>query len=1039
MAIQNINTIQNHNDLAYILDNSNKYMYESLSNLGQRYSLEGDGITNHIFDIKSLLSYVPENDNYNLISKLVVINDKLILELYNIANNFELVYSEEIKHTINNSIYTDTKIQLNQKINGIDYYNENMLIYLDNTNNTLNISSLGSDNDLGIIEMNIESYNIVNNILLESLKLININSDKYYLYYLRVNNENLDSKLKSGEMPEYFLEIAKIDINYINNLYIDFTHFATFIYNNIVREYFKEFKTITINEVYYEILQIGFEKEQNGNNNYTFNVTLDDNEQQGFYSNEVLSSVDNNILHYIYNQYVHMYKFIFEYYCNYIYKLDNKQLNRYLIYSLYAEFFNKSGKDMMNGFGIYLPLNYTIDYFCKNNDPFYIYSNETPINVLYTNKNITYEYVKNFFVFENNEITNNKIILASSNEFETVVLYKFSVEYNKKFENIINSINVSELYSTPYILDDYWVVNGIKSVYKAIGENAGNPNIIMVYTHDILNIDNTNNSFIPNEHYTVLTSINYENLNKTQWAKETVNIELQQKVNKNSVEIFRHNFLIPVNIPEKYNSLYENALIINLSHINNIADNSVLYTSNRNNIIKYLGAESCVTTFWIYKNGKFECIKKPNNNNIALTLLDISNVENIISSTIDKKMEEKTELDDYIFNKITLKSSYRQLKNEIDEEEINYLISLKNYTAQEQLKNINTENPYANNLMLKLYTEISNSKSSRYLSNILSSSKTFEQLYYPEGEIYNSIIKEYNSFLPAVDVPILNLSDYLTTNINNINRINLITFPNKKDKNPYYSYIGIGNNKLNELHIGSNSVPLSLASLATNDELKNLSKQDTLAFDFDTIKHTAKYTINDINYTYTYSYNTYEFNNQTQSYDLVDEYEHKYNVEVNKLNISLDVYHIASNTDAYCTVNTQTGIITNNGNLFYNDNTHMLRVKLSKQINDKETLEKDIDYIAIREEYIINLIKAKLNLDDIYTKKIITNLNKVEGYKQGSTTEIGYYYYIIKYDPITYLIELDVCANLYLNTFSITNKYGKLLPFEIYEKPQINE
>jgi hypothetical protein len=1027
MAIQNINTIQNHDDLAYILDNSNKYMYESLSNLGQRYSLEGDGITNHIFDIKSLLSYVPENDNYKLISKLVVINDKLILELYNIANNFELVYSEEIKHTINNSIYTDTKIQLNQKINGIDYYNENMLIYLDNSNNTLNISSLGSDNDLGIIEMNIESYNIVNNILLESLKLININSDKYYLYYLRVNNENLDSKLKRGEMPEYFLEIAKIDINYINKLYVDFTHFATFIYNSIVREYFKEFKTITINEVYYEILQIGFEKEQNGNNNYTFNVTLDDNEQQGFYSNEVLS-VDNNILHYIYNQYVHMYKFIFEYYCNYIYKLDNKQLNRYLIYSLYAEFFNKSGKNMMNGFGIYLPLNYTIDYFCKNNDPFYIYSNETPINVLYTNKNITFEYIKNFFVFENNEITNNKIILASSNEFETVVLYKFSVEYNKKFENIINAINVSELYSTPYILDDYWVVNGIKSVYKAIGENAGNPNIIMVYTHDINNA-NTNNAFIPNEHYTVLTSINYENLNKTQWAKETVNIELQQKVNNSSDEIFRHNFLIPVNIPEKYNSLYENALIINLSHINNIADNSVLATSKRNNIITYLGAESCVTTFWIYKNGKFECIKKPNNNNIALTLLDISNVENIISSTIDKKMEERNELDDYIFNKITLKSSYKQLKNEVDEEQINYLISLKNYTAQEQLKNINTENPYVNNLMLKLYTEISNSKSGRYLSNIISSAKTFEQLYYPEGQIYNSTIKEYNSFLPAVDVPILNLSEYLATNINNINRINLITFPNEKGKKPYYSYIGIGNNKLNELHIGSNSMPLSLASLATNEELKDLSKQDTLSFDFDTIKHTSKYTIHDINYTYTYSYTTEE--NKTVS-DV-------YNVNVNKLNISLDVYHIASDSNTYCMLNTKTGVITNNGNLL--NDINMLRVKLNNKLSetDNSYTVKDTDYIAITEEYIINLIKHKLNLDYIDPKNItVTNLNKVKGYNQNKDN-FTFYYYIIKYDPITYLVDLDVCANSYLNTFSITNKYGKLLPFEIYENPQISE
>jgi hypothetical protein len=279
--------------------------------------------------------------------------------------------------------------------------------------------------------------------------------------------------------------------------------------------------------------------------------------------------------------------------------------------------------------------------------------------------------------------------------------------------------------------------------------------------------------------------------------------------------------------------------------------------------------------------------------------------------------------------------------------------------------------------------------------------------------------------LPAVDVPILNLSEYLATNINNINRINLITFPNEKGKKPYYSYIGIGNNKLNELHIGSNSMPLSLASLATNEELKDLSKQDTLAFDFDTIKHTSKYTIHDINYTYTYSYITEE---NTPVNDV-------YNVNVNKLNISLDVYHIASDSNTYCMLNTKTGVINNNGNLL--NDINMLRVKLNNKLSetDNSYTVKDIDYIAITEEYIINLIKHKLNLDYIDPKNItVTNLNKVKGYNQNKDN-FTFYYYIIKYDPITYLVDLDVCSNSYLNTFSITNKYGKLLPFEIYENP----
>ena len=60
-------------------------------------------------------------------------------------------------------------------------------------------------------------------------------------------------------------------------------------------------------------------------------------------------------------------------------------------------------------------------------------------------------------------------------------LFKFVVDYNKSNQNIINNINLSRLYSTPYIQDDYWVINDIKSMVKATGEDGGNPNIIMIY------------------------------------------------------------------------------------------------------------------------------------------------------------------------------------------------------------------------------------------------------------------------------------------------------------------------------------------------------------------------------------------------------------------------------------------------------------------------------------------------------------------------------------------------------------------------------
>ena len=57
MAIRNINTIQNPKDLSYILTSyTNDYMYESLSNLGQRFSIKGDSIVSDYFTALSLLN-----------------------------------------------------------------------------------------------------------------------------------------------------------------------------------------------------------------------------------------------------------------------------------------------------------------------------------------------------------------------------------------------------------------------------------------------------------------------------------------------------------------------------------------------------------------------------------------------------------------------------------------------------------------------------------------------------------------------------------------------------------------------------------------------------------------------------------------------------------------------------------------------------------------------------------------------------------------------------------------------------------------------
>lgn len=1024
MAIQNINTIQNHKDLAYILDTSNKYMYESLSNLGQRYSLKGDGITSENFSIKSLLTNYTLNNDKTYIIKLSVDNNKLWIYLYDIDINnstttFNEVYKKEIKYTVNTVLNTDSKIQLNQKINGIDYYQENMLIYLDNLNSQnqkLNIASIGLDNNNGIIEMNIESYNINDNTLLESLKLIDLNTDKYQLYYLKHDNES-----------NYILYNYSIEKNSINNLYTDFSYFVTYIYNNIVKEYYNEYNKLVISDIFNEIIQIGF-KNNNGNTS-GIEVKYNDSEYEGFYSDNA-DITTNNILHYIYNQYIYMYKYIFEYYCNYIYKVDNNQLNSQILYKLYETVVNTASPESYNGFDIYLPIDFNIDYYCKDTDKFYIYSNLSPIPVLYTLNNLSNDYVYEFFNSTSNNKLNNNIILAHSNIIENIILYNVSVEYNEDFEDIINNIYFKELYSTPYIEDGYWVVNGIKTTYSAKGKDAGNPNIIIVYTNNISTDNNTeiakHNSGYTEKDYSILTSINYTDINSVIFDKKTASIELQ-KINNTTLTV-SCNFLVPTEIPNDFKHIFENALIINLSSVYNIinTDNTV-----KNDIIKYLGSESFITTFWTYSNvsNEFICIQKPNTNN-ALTLLDISNTESIIASLVEKTVKSQ-EYYNNEFDSIILKGTYTTTKNEITTgstfDSNTFKITLKNYNANEQVINQdipNLEN-YNNNLMLKF--NVSNNNKHNYFNDYIQ--KDTNVKYFNESYIYNiSNYNEYYSVLPAANVPIFNFADYFTVNSNNLNRINLITLPFNVEKvdnenintRPYYSYIGIGNDKPNELHIGSSSKPLSLYQLVDDITTDFTNTQDTISFDFEKINTYAKEITQNINI--------------------------NKNNNVYTINVSIPCYDEINNNDSYLSINTSTWEIAHIGTSNINN---IKPVKFSASDTNEPKLSNYItnSFANIYDNYIKQYTNIELKDIDTNTTIVTENINKIiylgnnEQY-DSNKLKLDKWYYVLPYNPITYCSDLIIklrVENNVIKHIDIHCNDGKLVPFELKETGNVKK
>lgn len=894
MALHNINTIQNPSDFSYILnDAKNNYMYESLANLGQRFSPKGDGIKTNHFNIVSVLNLGEGyNDPYKYISKVYIDNGKLYISLLDLdnINGTPIFDPTEVLYTINNGVYTDVPVSLNTKINGIDYYKENMLMFIDNDRNLFYIASLGCDADLGIIELNLESYNIISNKLVESVKFIDTNEQTINAFEGNINNEYINYyylyHLKAINLDDEQYELSDYKIN-ANNMSNEFQTFVMTFYD-IILQYFKENKTLEIDNIVNEILQFGFTKNRDGelstlqvsvnkNDNYEFTIDTD-------IYNDGYSDI-NAILHYIYNQTVYMYLYMFEYYCNYVYKLDNTQFYKNILYSLFNKTFIESeGKQLyaenINLFEMYIPVNYTFDYYVNDNDPFYIYSNETPINVFYTNSNISQTFISNLFN------TENQIILCHSDIIETVTMFKFSVIYNKSNSNIINNIDVQKLYSTPYIEDDFWVINNTKTLYRALGRDAGNPNIIMLYVDNnvkgsvISSIDDfkVENSILLNNEVDIPVKLFEDTFvaDLTQIEKNKGNnINLNSIYSIRTIEPSLYNNLSNDNIKTQL----KNAFIITLTNITNIKNTGVYKENISENdkvfndiITKYYGANAFITTFWRYniEMNIFEYVKDPRNVTTALTLTNLSNIDllmnNLKNIVEDIYTNVGQQSNDYSYLYIKSKSIKNNIYGESSYTYITHLQSLpKTYFTRQK-----TIQEYSGNTNVTTIYNITNQQQKLIESNSYTN--------IADGESYE--------YIPTDNIPSIDLSETLIQNSQFLNRTNIISLDRN---NIYYSYIGTSfDDRKNVLHIGTSYINPTIGTsyLMEESSVENFTPQDTLAIDFNVLENNSKYNKSYNSVSNIHKVTTYNDTNSYLSYYFLDRH---YDIDKN-LYFNLNTY-----------------------------------------------------------------------------------------------------------------------------------------------------
>ena len=863
MSIQNINTIQNPNTFTYISNLSEKYMYESLANLGQRFGIKGDGIETNKFTIGDLFGNIADD---NIISKMHISNNKLFISLYNKDNLITPINNSslEIKYSLNNAVITNSPIKLNIPINGIDYYRENALMY--QIDNFLYICTLGcsivDENNTGdsIIEFNIEKYNIETNELIESLKLIDTNETDETIKFQNSNNTNSTPKYylyyisKISDNNDYAVRECYINVEDIETVYNSFSDFCVFEYNDIILTHYNSYKEINILNIFNEFRNIGFIDA----NDTEYHVHLTDTEFEPTdnltYSIQLLT-----ILHYVFNQIKQMYLFFYEIYNNDKYYLDNIQLKKTILFNIFNKAYTltEDVNNNINNFQLFIPVNYQFDYYNNDNNKYFIYSNQTPISIYFTNENLISTYRE--------EYNNLNILLANTTGEEQIILFKYTINYNTINKKIINSIDVSELYSTPYIKNGYWVINGTQTKFKAVGKDAGNPNIMMLYVGGTVDSSNNlkskrNNEIIDNNSSNsikVLSTINDTIFNSNfKYRKHICKVKLfdnklteiiNNKISSNNVsadeygvkEIYELHTVLPYydNDNDEFLEKLKDCFIIVLTDLSNLDYNKDIFNDPNNkyqdNLLKSLYGKSFITTMWRYDNisQDFVPVISPldDTNNITLTFSELSNVNNSILT-----------LSEYIINDIIDKTSFLKTYR------VPYIsfpgINLKNniYTYMTNTYSYISNSLESNTLLTYYNREYTHKVNPLVLTPNSTMSKVNKIQKIALKGTYDAYEKDCYEGITNGNVLTNNLEHCLLENVNINNRVNILLYDNNDNNNTngtiYYTYIGssLSDKKKHIVHFGTYNILYNIDKDIFNTNIE-VAKNIGVSIDFDNI------------------------------------------------------------------------------------------------------------------------------------------------------------------------------------------------------------
>lgn len=840
MAVYNIHALQNSEDLAYLTNKDYDYYVHALANIGQRSS----------FSNKNAIRYskitFDENDENMIISE----KSDILLEL-------------------NNDLSFDITI------NNVEAYKRHSLISDDNEHfKRLSFCKiLGTDD---IDEYNIEIQyddvlisNGVHDIMNECYRAFHLADNIFIIMHIKMISNNIAD-------INYRLDVHSLSIDDSFSNIKDMFNASTYDVNSEILFNDEKLNISNAPEKFFNYLidNCSTYSETTVNENYVLNLTYDKIENQyiAISSGERLTKNYENIHDLLYfdvmgidrriqsinTDVTQTYPQLLKYYSYHVFNGSSSILKKSILQAIYNKLYDdvvgdtsvmKNGADPNNVSNPVLKVSngFTITYISNVEDSLKIYyTNDIFIDFVVNDADVRSSDALSF-IYKNNDVKTS--------------VYIVSMNYNDKYDDLINNIEVIKKYTLPFVNDSgNWQINDVPTNNSALGEAGGTPNLIFLktkfkneseYEVELLNRVDLINGFSENIQFEMINGRNYMFIlpnfyNKDNFKYATCIITSNVYAPDKNIQYYKQcpNVTTLWSVDDSTQELKFKCFSTDIADTLSLEEFAIKalknYDSQRNKVNELMTTSLC-NNLLIHEN---ETIYNSDEGKRYFTIghkidnIDDTTYEGVVNyNVVEMKIDNNIEYSD--INDIQVvrtfydnRKKYIELYNEFNDDTLNKVIAPYTYMDA----NYGTEYYDGGNLtprvmMMKSSSVVYNGGTQSIIgqSGIDNLSGNYDII---DNSEFNSAVQHKNEFIPRSYIPTLDTSEMIISNQTDLNRIGIMSVDHNGDL--YYGYIGSSSDEAakNKLHIGTSKNNINIGTKTLCKKGYEFNMHDSLALDF---------------------------------------------------------------------------------------------------------------------------------------------------------------------------------------------------------------